>query len=132
MEKKIRSSEDQLRSQYDVRTIRSPLLEGAIREKEYTRPLPHEMLELSKKILSVMDAGFPPIELLGKQCPVCGFGDLTTEHAWKGWGKGPPEGMAYFVCNHCGFYFAQDKTTYNKNVKRGRPELSARDRLLGQ
>lgn len=110
----------------------SPLLERTIQEKEYTRPLPHEMLELSKKILSVIEAGFPPIELLDKQCTVCGFGELTTEHAWKGWGKAPPEGMVYFVCNHCGFYFAQDKTTYNKNVKRERPELSARDRFLGQ
>ena len=107
----------------------SPILEKTIQEKEYKRPLPHEIMELSKKIFSVIRAGFPPIELVGKQCHVCGFGELTTENAWKGWDKAPPEGMAYFVCNHCGFYFAQNKSLYNESVKRGRPAHPWMDRL---
>jgi serine/threonine protein kinase len=107
----------------------SPILEKAIQENEYDRPLPHEILELSKKILSVMEAGFPPVELVGKQCPVCGFGELSTETGWVAWGKAPPSGTAYFECNHCGFYFAQNKTTHEKNVNRGRPKISWLDRL---
>lgn len=98
----------------------SPILEKVIQKEEYDRPLPYEAMELAKKTLSVIKGGFPPIEHVNRQCHVCGFGDLTTEHAWKGWGKGPPEGMTYFVCNHCGFYFAQNKLLFEQNVDRRR------------
>jgi serine/threonine protein kinase len=99
----------------------SPIIEQAIRREEYERPLPYESLKLAERILEVVNAGYQPIELVGKRCPVCGFGELTTEHAWKGWGTGPPPGMIYYVCNHCGFYFAQNKSTYNSSAKRDRP-----------
>lgn len=99
----------------------SPILEKTIQEKGYDRPLPYVAMELSKKISSVIGAGFPPIELIGKQCPVCGFGELSTETGWVAWGKAAPAGSAYFECNHCGFYFAQNKTTHEQSVKRGKP-----------
>src|SRR6266498_966006 len=94
----------------------SPILEKVIQKEIYDRPTPTAILELSKRIHSVIAAGFRPIELVGKQCTVCGFGELTTEHAWKGWGQSPPPGTVYFLCNHCGFYFSQNKDTYDKNV----------------
>lgn len=103
----------------------SPIIEKAIQPEESDRPLPYEALEVAKKTLTVVEAGFPPIECVAKQCTVCGFGELTTEHAWKGWGKGPPEGMAYFVCNHCGFYFAQDKSIHEQSINR-RPRTRIR------
>lgn len=98
-----------------------PILEKTIQEKEYDRPLPYEAMELSKKISSVIGAGFPPIELIGKQCPVCGFGELSTETGWVAWGKAAPAGTAYFECDHCGFYFAQNKTRHEQSVKGGKP-----------
>jgi serine/threonine protein kinase len=97
----------------------SPIIEKIIQQKEHARPLPYEALELAKKTLAVTKAGFPPIEHVCLHCPVCGFGALTTEHAWKGWGKGPPEGLVYFVCDHCGFYFAQNIAIYEQSVERG-------------
>jgi serine/threonine protein kinase len=112
----------------------SPILEKAIQEKEYNRPLPHELLELSKKILSVLEAGFPPIELVGKLCQVCGFGELASSYSGQAWSHPPPPNTVFLQCNHCGFYFARDKTTYDKSVRRGKPEvaLSWRDRLRGR
>jgi len=104
----------------------SPILEKTIQEKVYDRPTPEAALELSKKIYSVIDCGFPPIELVGKQCPVCGFGELSTKGAEAGWAKWPPQGISYFECNNCGFYFAQNKSTYDAGVKRGRPEFGWR------
>ncbi len=105
----------------------SPIIEQAIQPELYDRPLPYESWKLAEKILDVVVANYPPIELVGKRCNVCGFGELTTEHAWKGWGKGPPEGMIYFVCNHCGFYFAQNKSTHERSLNR---KPSARIRIV--
>lgn len=107
----------------------SPILEKTIQEKAYDRPTPETALELSEKIYSVIESGFPPIELVGKQCAVCGFGELTSESAWVAWGKGRPEGLAYFECNHCGFYFAQNKSKYDKSVERGGTAFSWIERL---
>jgi serine/threonine protein kinase len=104
----------------------SPILEKTIQEKAYDRPTPEVALELSKKIYSVIQSGFPPIELIGQQCPVCGFGELGAQGAERGWGKWPPEGIAYFECNNCGFYFAQNKSRYDASVKRGRPNFGWR------
>ena len=81
----------------------STIFEKTIKEKESERPLPHEIMELSKKILSVIEAGFPPIEIVGKHCPVCGFGELGGSFSGQAWGHAPPANTIFLQCNHCGF-----------------------------
>lgn len=107
----------------------SPIIEKTIQSEEYKRPLPYETLESAKKILEVIEGGYPPIELVGKRCPVCGFGELKADTGWVAWGKAAPQGSAYFECNHCGFYFAQNKVRHEQSVNRGRPEETIEDRF---
>lgn len=107
----------------------SPIIEKTIQSEEYNRPLPYEAMNLAKKTLEVIERGYPPIELVGKRCPVCGFGELNTKGAEAGWGKWPPEGIAYFECNHCGFYFAKNKARHEESMNRGRPEETLEDRF---
>jgi len=99
----------------------SPILEKTIQEKAYDRPTPETALELSRKVYSVIESGFPPIELVGKQCPVCGFGEFGGSFSGQAWGHPPPPNTIFVQCNHCGFYFAQNKPTYDASVQRGRP-----------
>jgi hypothetical protein len=59
--------------------------------------------------------------------------DSAQLYAMKVLRKGKPRqaydrfyrsGLAYFECNHCGFYFAQNKSKYDKSVERGGPAFS--------
>jgi serine/threonine protein kinase len=107
----------------------SPIIEKTIQSEEYKRPLPHEALQFATKTLEVIESGYPPIELVGKRCPVCGWGELKTETGWVAWGKAAPQGSVYFECNHCGFYFAQNKVRHEQSVNRGRPEETLEERF---
>ena len=77
-----------------------------------------EALNLVRHILFLVISGYPPLEIVGRNCPICGFGKLSgASGLHMVFGNPNPEGVYSLKCDYCGFCFAVDRELRNQNIK---------------
>jgi len=80
-------------------------------------------LNACKKIHFLIAAGYPPLEFVKENCPLCGFGEFESfQGSHVVFGNPPARGIAALQCNHCGYCFAINFDRINQSIKR-RKEL---------
>lgn len=80
-------------------------------------------LNTSKKIHFLIASGYPPLELVKENCPLCGFGTFERfQSSHMVFGNPNPSGIAALQCNHCGYCFAINFDRINQSLKK-RKEL---------
>lgn len=78
-----------------------------------------ELLSLTRRIQFLILSGYPPLEFLGHNCPICGFGNLGTgEGLHAVFGNPNPRGIISCQCDYCGHCFAINRNLRSKNLER--------------
>ncbi|MDP1559971.1 MAG: serine/threonine-protein kinase [Pirellulaceae bacterium] len=66
-----------------------------------------DALQTVRKVRFLIRSRYQPIELIGEQCPLCGFGNLKDfQGSHMVFGNPIPNGISAGKCNYCGFCFA--------------------------
>ncbi|MBD2123768.1 serine/threonine-protein kinase [Trichocoleus sp. FACHB-262] len=78
-----------------------------------------EALNLARRVKFLILSGYPPLELIDKNCPVCGFGALGIGRGLHAvFGNPNPPGINSCQCDYCGFCFAVNHDLRAKNLQR--------------
>ncbi len=75
------------------------------------------------RVLYLIECGYPPLELIGPRCPVCGVGELSDfQGSHTVFGNPNPRGIASKQCTYCGICFPFNSTSRKELIK-GRKKL---------
>lgn len=67
-----------------------------------------DALRTARHVRFLITSHYPPIELIGERCPLCGFGNLSDfQGSHTVFGNPNPPGIGAAKCNYCGFCFAR-------------------------
>lgn len=78
-----------------------------------------EVLNLARRVKFLILCGYPPLELIDKNCPICGFGVLGPGSGLHGvFGNPNPPGIISCQCNYCGFCFAINRALRDQNLQK--------------
>ncbi len=59
-----------------------------------------------RRVRSLIESGYPPLEEIGPQCPICGVGELSGfEQSHAVFGNPNPRGIESRQCTYCGICF---------------------------
>jgi serine/threonine protein kinase len=77
---------------------------------------------VAKRVRSIIESGYPPLEEIGPRCPICGVGELSGfEQSLAIFGNPNPRGIESRQCTYCGICFpfnsAKRKETLDKRKK---------------
>ncbi|MCF8144247.1 MAG: serine/threonine protein kinase [Deltaproteobacteria bacterium] len=65
-----------------------------------------EAKAVAKRVRSIIESGYPPLEEIGPRCPICGFGELSGfEQSHAVFGNPNPRGIESRQCTYCGVCF---------------------------
>jgi len=85
---------------------------------------PKECLTIARLVQSVIQNGYPPLELSIERCSFCGIGKLESfEGSHSVFGNPNPQGIVSLQCNQCGICVP-------RNAKLVRENLERRQRLM--
>ena len=66
-----------------------------------------QAIAVVRRVRSIIDCGYPPLEEIGPRCPICGIGELTEFPGGLGvFGNPNPPGIVARQCTYCGICFA--------------------------
>jgi serine/threonine protein kinase len=83
-----------------------------------------EALSLARRVQFLTLSGYPPLELIDKNCPICGFGTLGAGSGLHAvFGNPNPHGIISCQCDYCGFCFAINRDLRVQNLQQ-RQKLS--------
>ncbi len=81
-------------------------------------------MSVSSYIYYLVSSGFPPLEIIKDNCPICGFGTLQSfQGSHMVFGNPNPQGIKASRCDYCGYCIAADYTVLNSNLNK-RKELN--------
>ena len=81
-----------------------------------------EAKAVARRVRSLIESGYPPLEEIGPRCPICGVGELLKfEQSHSVFGNPNPRGIDSRQCTYCGICFPfnslKRKETLNKRKK---------------
>ena len=79
-----------------------------------------EALNLARRVQFLILSGYPPLELIDKNCPICGFGVLGAGSGGLHmvFGNPNPPGIVSCQCDYCGFCFAVNRELRAQNLQK--------------
>ena len=83
---------------------------------------PAEALKRARKVSFLISAGYPPLELIEKTCPICGLGSLEKFVASVLFNNPMPQGFDRLMCDRCGFCFARNREIMKKSLEERYPK----------
>lgn len=95
------------------------IFEKTIRQSPHDRcKTAKEALSLARRVQFLILSGYPPLELIDKNCPICGFGTFGPGYELHAvFGNPNPPGIFSCQCDYCGFCFAVNRELRNKNLE---------------
>ena len=78
-----------------------------------------EALELVRHVRNLVQSGIPPLKILSRYCPSCGWptvSDFPRSH--EVFGNPNPPGVRSLMCNLCGFGFVRNMEIWRENLER--------------
>jgi serine/threonine protein kinase len=76
-----------------------------------------DALHCAREVRFLIESSYPPLEIIGPKCPICGVGKLGKfEGDYLVFGNPNPDGILSQQCSYCGICFARDVRKQAQNL----------------